>query len=95
MKRLGVIPDSKEDAPTIAYGDLCFLHGNYTVNATNILSRQTRDGGVFIVFSLILGALITIALAGTFHNQLRRFSDEVNKRLENLQRDFAGHSNTG
>jgi len=29
MKRLGVIPDLREDAPTIAYGDLCFLHGNY------------------------------------------------------------------
>jgi len=94
MKRLGVIPDLKEDAPTIAYGDLCFLHGNYTARANDTLSGHTRDGGVFIVFSLIVAGLITIALAGTFHNQLRRFSDEVNDQLEDLQKDFTGQLNT-
>jgi len=84
----------REDAPTIAYGDLCFLHGNYTMSANDTLSWHTRDGGVFIVFSLILRALITIALAGTFHNQLRRFSDEVNDQLEDLQKDFTAQLNT-
>jgi len=38
MKRLGVIPDLREDAPTIVYGDLCFLHVNYTVSANDTLS---------------------------------------------------------
>ena len=88
MKRLDVIPDLRDDAATIAYRDLCFLHGNHTMNATDTISRSTRDGGVFIVFSLIIGSLITIALAGTFHNQLRRFSDKVSEQLENLLKDF-------
>jgi len=91
MNRLGVILDLREDAPI---GDLCFLHGNHTMNATDTISRPTRDGGVFIVFSLILGLLITIALAGTFHNQLRRFSDEVNDQLKDLQKDFTEELNT-
>jgi len=94
IKRLGVIPDLREDAPTIAYGDLCFLHGNHTTNATNTISRTTHDGGVFIVLSLILGSLITISLAGTFHNHLRRFSDEVNGQLKDLQKDFTEQLNT-
>ena len=71
MKRFGVIPDLREDAPTIAYGDLCFLYGNHTMNAANTISRPTRDSRVFIVFSLIIGSLISIALARTLYNQLR------------------------
>jgi len=94
MKILGVIPDLRDDAATIAYGDLCFLHCNHTMNATDIISRSTRGAGTFIVLSVIIGSLITIALAGTFHNQLRRFSDEANGRLEQLQKDFTKQLNT-
>jgi len=45
MDRLGVIPDLKENAPAIAYGDLCFLHRNYTLHSgTRTITRVTRDG---------------------------------------------------
>ena len=40
MDRLGVIPDLKENAPAIAYGNLCFLHRNYTLNrGTRMITR--------------------------------------------------------
>jgi len=94
MKRLGIIPDLRDDAATIAYGDLCFLHGNHTMNATDTISRSNRDAGLFIVFLLIIGSLITITLAGIFHNQLKRFSYEVSEQLENLQKDFSKQLNT-
>ena len=35
-----------------------------------------------------------LALAGTFQNQLRRFSDEINERLENIKKDYTGQLNT-
>ena len=38
--------------------------------------------------------LITITLAGIFHNQLKRFSYEVSEQLENLQKDFSKQLNT-
>jgi len=42
MNRLGVIPDLKENAPAIAYGDLCFLHKNYTLNGeTRTITQVT------------------------------------------------------
>jgi len=35
-----------------------------------------------------------IALMGTFQNQLRRFSDEINERIENIKKDFTEQLNT-
>jgi len=95
MDRFGVIPDLKKNASAIAYGDLCFLHRKYTLNSgTRMITRVTRDGGVFLLFSLVLGGLMGLALVGTFQNQLRRFSDEINERLENIKKDFTGQLNT-
>ena len=92
MDRLGVIPDLKENGPAIAYGDLCFLHRNYTLNSgTRMITRVTRDGGAFLLFSLVIGGLMGLALAGTFQNQLRRFSDEINERIESIKKDFTGN----
>ena len=94
MNRLGVIPDLKENAPAIAYGDLCFLHRNYALNGgTRLITRVTRDGGAFLLFSLVIGGLMGIALMGTFQNQLRRFSDEINERIESIKKDFTGQLN--
>jgi len=94
MNRLGVIPDLKENAPAIAYGDLCFLHRNYALNGeTRTITRVTRDGGAFLLFSLVIGGLMGIALMGTFQNQLRRFSDEINERIESIKKDFTGQLN--
>jgi len=42
----------------------------------------------------LLIILITITLAGIFHNQLKRFSYEVREQLENLQKDFSKQLNT-
>jgi len=95
MNRLGVIPDLKENAPAIAYGDLCFLQRTYTLDrGTRLTTRVTRDGRAFLSFSLVIGGLMGIALAGTFQNQLRRFSDEINERIENVKKDFSGQFNT-
>jgi len=95
MNRLGVIPDLKENAPAIAYGDLCFLHKNYTLNGeTRTITQVTWDGGAFLLFSLVIGGLMGIALMGTFQNQLRRFSDEINERIENIKKDFTEQLNT-
>jgi len=95
MDRLGVITDLLENAPAIAYGDLCFLHINYTLNSgTRMITRVTRDGGAFLLFSVVIGGLMGLALAGTFQNQIRRFSDEINERLENIKKDFTGQLNT-
>jgi len=89
MDTLGVIPDLKENSPAIAYGDLCFLHRNYTLNGgTRTITRVTRDGGAFLIFSLVIGGLMGIALMGTFQNQIRKFSDEINERLEKIKKDF-------
>ena len=88
MNRLGVIPDLKENAPAIAYGDLCFLHRN---NALNGETRTiTRDGGAFLLFSLVIGGLMGIAFMGTFQNQLRGFSDEINERSEKIKKSLHG-----
>jgi len=55
MDRLGVIPDLKENAPAIAYGDVCFLHRNYMLNSgTRMITRVTPDGGAFLLFSLVI-----------------------------------------
>ena len=89
MNRLGVIADLKENVPAIAYGDLCFLHRNYTLNGeTRTITRVTRDGGAFLLFSLVIGGLMGLALLGTFQNQLIRFSDEINERIKNIKKDF-------
>jgi len=94
MDTLGVIPDLKENAPAIAYGDLCFLHRNYTLNGgTRTITRVTRDGGAFLIFSLVIGGLMGIALMGTFQNQIRKFSDEINERLEKIKKDFTEQIN--
>jgi len=43
MDRLGVIPDLKENAPAIAFGDLCFLHKSYTLTGeTKTITRVTE-----------------------------------------------------
>jgi len=95
MDRLEVIPDLKENAPAIAYGDLCFLHRNYTLNrGTRMITRVIWDGGAFLLFSLVLGGLMGLALAGTFQNQLRRFIDEINERIEGIKKEFTGQLNT-
>jgi len=51
-----------------------------------MITRVTRDGEAFLLFSLVLGGLMGLALAGTFQNQLRRFSDEINERFENIKK---------
>jgi len=53
-----------------------------------MITRVTRDGGAFLLFSLVIGGLMGLAFAGTFQNQLRRFSDEINERLENIKKDY-------
>jgi len=64
MDRFGVIPDLKKNAPGIACGDLCFLHRNYTLNrGTRMIIRVTRDGGAFLLFSLVIGGLIRKIIA--------------------------------
>jgi len=35
-----------------------------------------------------------LALAGTFQNQLRRFIDEINERIEGIKKEFTGQLNT-
>ena len=34
-----------------------------------------------------------IALMGTFQNQIRKFSDEINERLEKIKKDFTEQIN--
>ena len=81
MDRIGVIPHLKENAPTIAHGDLCFLHGNYTMNGdTRINTTVSRDGGAIMLFSFMLGGIMGLALMGTFQSRFKRYNDVINAR---------------
>ena len=59
-----------------------------------MITRVTRDGGAFLFSPLVIGGLMGLALAETFQNQSRRFSDEINEQLENIKKYFTGQLNT-
>jgi len=90
MQRPGILPDLKNNQPSIAYANACFLPSNYTRygNFTQIqeIPRTKREVTLAVValISLLVGALVTSII----QVQMKAYNDMVNDNLEDLENRF-------
>jgi len=74
LKRRNVIPDIHNNQSVLAYGQPCFMHTNYTLNATNRRSKR-------FFLSLLFSAMFFGIEEAAFSAKLEKYQALMNQKL--------------
>jgi len=86
----GILPDSKNNKPSIAYANACFLPSNYTIygNVTQIQDMPRTKREVTLAVVALISVLVGALVAAIIQVQMKTYNDMVNDKLEDLESRF-------
>jgi len=90
MKKPGILPDLKNNQPSIAYANACFLPSNYTKygNFTQIQEIPRTKREVTLAAVALISVLVGALVASIIQVQMKTYNDMVNDKLEDLESRF-------
>jgi len=83
MQKPGILPDLKNDKPSIAYANACFLPNNYTRygNVTQIQDTPRTKREVTLAIVALISVLVGALVASVIQVQMKTYNDMVNAGL--------------